>query len=240
MAVHVVRLLAREEIARKTIALHFERPESFEFKPGQYVSLRLIDPPETDDEGISRSFSITAAPHEPNLTFATRIRDTAMKRVLNSMPIGTEVKMTGPFGTFTLDADAIRPAVLITGGIGITPFRSIVVHAAHERLPQTILLFYSNRTPEDAAFLQELQSLEALNPNYKLVAVMTEIGLSQQSWKGERGRVNGEMIERYLDDVAAPTYYVVGPPAMVSGVREMLLGWGLDSAAIRVEAFKGY
>ncbi|MGH9821804.1 MAG: FAD-dependent oxidoreductase [Blastocatellia bacterium] len=164
MAMHVVRLLAREEIARETIALHFERPESFEFKPGQYVSLRLIDPPETDDEGNSRYFSITTAPHEPNLTFATRVRNTAMKRVLNSTPLGTEVKITGPFGAFTLDADATRPVVFIAGGIGITPFRSMVVHAAHERLPHRIWLFYSNRTPEDAAFLQELQSLEAPGP----------------------------------------------------------------------------
>ena len=240
MPTHTVGLLGREEIAKGTYAFRFEKPDGFEFKPGQYVSMRLIDPPETDNEGTSRSFSIASAPHEASLMFATRIRATAMKRVLNSLRPGAEVKITGPFGSFTLDPDSSRPAALLAGGIGITPFRSIAVHAAHESLPHRLLLFYSNRTPEDAAFLEELQTLETQNRNYKLITTMTEIERLPQSWKGERGRIDRRMLGRHLEGLPAPIYYVVGPPGLVRGLRKMLESAGIDSASMRTEEFVGY
>ncbi|MGB7025573.1 MAG: FAD-dependent oxidoreductase [Candidatus Acidiferrales bacterium] len=132
----------------------------------------MADPSETDSEGNVRSFSIASAPHEETLMVATRMRDTAFKRVLKTMPIGTAVKIEGPSGDLILQ-DLTRVAVFLAGGIGITPFRSIVHWAAKEKLPQRVFLFYSNRRPEDAAFLADLQSLEKDNPKYKLIASMT-------------------------------------------------------------------
>jgi ferredoxin-NADP reductase len=137
------------------------------FKAGQYLELTLMNPPETDAEGDGRAFSIASAPSKPQLMVATRLRDTAFKRVLAKLPLGAEVRVEGPFGNLTLHNNTARAAVLLAGGIGITPFRSMAVHAAREHLPHRLLLFYSNRSPEDAAFLGELQALRAENVNYE-------------------------------------------------------------------------
>src|SRR5665213_3603799 len=163
------KLLSRHEIAEGTMAFRFERPANWAFKAGQYLDMTLLDPPETDSEGSVRSFSIASGPHEETLMVATRMRDTAFKRVLRTMPLGTAVKIEGPSGDLILQNDSARAAVFLAGGIGITPFRSIVHWAAKEKLPNRIVLFYSNRRPEDAPFLAELQSLERDNPKYKLI-----------------------------------------------------------------------
>src|ERR1041384_1039259 len=151
----IKKLLRREEVAEGTVAFYFEKPEGFQFAAGQFLRFSLIDPPETDDEGDSRSFSIASAPSEPDLMIATRISDTAFKRVLKSMPRGSEIEIKGPYGRMTLHEDVNRPAVFLTGGIGITPFRSIAVEAAKNAGDHRVHLFYSNRRPEDAAFLDE-------------------------------------------------------------------------------------
>jgi ferredoxin-NADP reductase len=85
--------------------------------------------------------------------------------VLQAMPLGSAVRIEGPSGGLTLHNNVSRTAVLLAGGIGITPFRSIVARAAKESLFHRIILFYSNRRPEDAPFLDELQALEKVNPN---------------------------------------------------------------------------
>jgi Oxidoreductase FAD-binding domain len=111
MATHQVRLKSRREIAEGTMAFHFEKPPGFAFKAGQALAWTLIDPPETDDEGVMRNFSIASAPGEADLMIATRMRDTAFKRVLKTMPLGTEVRIVGPFGSLTLHQSTARPAV---------------------------------------------------------------------------------------------------------------------------------
>jgi len=151
------KLKSRLEIAEGTMTFHFQKPTGWRFKPGRYVDMTLLDPSETDSEGNVRSLSIASGPHEVTLMVATRMRDTAFKRELKKMPLGSQVKINGPLGCFTLHCDTLRPAVFLAGGIGITPFRSMIVSAARERLANRIVLFYSNRRPEDSAFLQELQ-----------------------------------------------------------------------------------
>ena len=184
------KLKDRKEVAEGTMAFHFERPPHWAFKAGQYIDMTLLDPSETDSEGNVRSFSIASAPHEDTLMVATRMRDTAFKRVLRTMPLGTAVKIEGPSGDLILQNNDARTVVLLAGGIGITPFRSMVCLAAEERLRPHIFLFYSNRRPEDAPFLAELESLERNNPKYKLIASMTEMEKSNRPWNGETGLIN--------------------------------------------------
>ncbi|HWD37875.1 MAG TPA: FAD-dependent oxidoreductase [Fimbriimonas sp.] len=140
----------------------------------------------------------------------------------------------------TLPHNASRSIVFLAGGIGITPFRSMLVWAAREKLPHRIILFYSNRRPEDAPFLEELQMLERTNPNYKCIATMTAMEKSHRSWHGETRMINQEMLDKYLKDAVSPIYYVAGPPAMVKGLREMLNIAGVDDDDIRAEEFAGY
>ncbi|HEY6303951.1 MAG TPA: FAD-dependent oxidoreductase [Terriglobales bacterium] len=234
------RLLSRVEVAEGTIAFHFEKPPRFGFKPGQSADLTLSNPPETDAEGNTRTLSIASCPFEGQLMFATRMRDTAFKRSLKKIPLGTEVKIDQPMGSFTLHKNSSKPAVFLAGGIGITPFLSIVRQADHDRLPHRLYLFCSNRRPEDTPFLDTLQMLEKSNPNFRLICTMTKISQSKMEWKGETGLISQEMLSRHLPDLQGPVYYVAGPPAMVAGMRQMLVGANVDEDDIRTEDFAGY
>jgi ferredoxin-NADP reductase len=234
------KLQSRQEIAERTIGFRFEKPSGWIFKAGQSMDMTLLNPPETDSKGNTRAFSIASAPDEETLMVGTRMRDTAFKRVLGTMPLGTAVKIEGPFGNLTLHNNAARTAVFVSGGIGITPFRSMLLRAAREKLPHRIFLFFSNRRPEDAAFLEELQALERENPNYKLIATMTQMEKSNRPWQGETSLINKEMLSKYLKNAASPIYYIAGPPGMVKGLGEMLNKAGVDDDDVRTETFAGY
>src|SRR2546427_661655 len=108
---------------------------------------------------LSGALDLASAPPDDDVVVTTRMRDAAFKRVLGSMPIGATVQAEGPFGSFTLHINAAKPAVFLAGGIGITPFRSMIRDAAARKLPHHLYLFYSNNRPEDAAFLDELAAL---------------------------------------------------------------------------------
>ena len=234
------KLLSRVEVADGTMAFHFEKPSQFDFKPGQSADVTLFNPPETDSEGNTRTFSIASSPFESELMFATRMRDTAFKRSLKMVPLGTDVKIDSPMGSFTLHKNSPKPAVFLAGGIGITPFLSVVRQADHDRLPHKLYLFNSNRRPEDTPFLEALQILARSNPNFHLVCTMTEMMMSQKAWNGETGLINKEMLSRHLSNLQGPIYYVAGPPAMVAGMSKMLAGAGVDEDDIRTEEFAGY
>lgn len=240
VSAYASRLLNRVEVAEGTIAFDFEKPTGFDFKPGQSADLTLPNPPETDAEGNVRTFSIASAPFEDQLMFATRMRDTAFKRSLKKMPLGTVVKMDSAMGSFTLHKNSAKPAVFLAGGIGVTPFSSIVRQADHDRAPHKLYLFYSNRRPEDAPFVEVLQNLEKTNPQFRFIATMTEMRRSKKTWSGETGRIDQEMLSKYLNQLRGPIYYVAGPPALVSGMRKMLVASGVDEDDIRSDEFSGY
>jgi ferredoxin-NADP reductase len=126
------------------MAFQFDKPAGFSFRAGQFIELALIDPAETDALGTARALSIASAPQDDGLMFATRIRDSAFKRALATMTPGSVVRIEGPFGDLVLPNNPRRPIVLLAGGIGITPFRSIAVRAAGEKLPTRS--FSSTRT----------------------------------------------------------------------------------------------
>ena len=240
MSAKTTMLLSRMEVAEATTAFIFGRPDNFDFKAGQSADFTMINPPETDAEGNTRAFSIASPPYEPEIMITTRIRNTAFKRTLKSMKIGTELNIDGPFGSMTLHNNATRPAVFLAGGIGITPFRSMVLRAAKDQLSHQLYLFYSNRYPEAAAFLEELRDLEKKNHHYKFIATMDESGESHRVWQGETGHINKGMLTKYLTNLDGPIYYIAGPPSMVSSMHSMLNEAGVNDDDIRSEAFSGY
>lgn len=240
MTAYEVRLEGSEEIAEGTMAFHFEKPNGFSFNAGQAIDLVLVDPPATDTQSARHTFSVVSAPFQGELVVATRMRDSAFKRSLKSLPIGSPIKIEGPFGSFSLHSDRARPGIFIAGGIGITPFMSILRQAAKHQLPQRLVLLYSNRRPEDAAFLAELQQLEQQNKHFRLVATMTEMSKSARKWDGATGYVNADMVKRCLGELAAPIFYVVGPPAMVGAMQNVLSRAGVAEGNIRTEEFYGY
>jgi ferredoxin-NADP reductase len=237
---YLVKLKNRFSVAERTTAFQFEKPTNFIFRPGQWIDITLLNPAETDAEGNVRGFSIASAPYEQTLMVATRMRDTAFKRELAKVPLDTEVKIVGPGGNLTLHNNSARTAVFLAGGIGVTPIRSIVFHAAKQRLPHRIFFFFSNRRPEDAPFLADLQALQKENPNYTCIPTMTEMAKSHHQWSGETGYINEEMMAKYLGAAKSPIYYIVGPPKMVSGLHRMINESGIDDDDIRTEDFSGY
>jgi ferredoxin-NADP reductase len=240
MSLPKTRLLEKIEVAEGTMSFRFEKPEGFSYRAGQFADYTLLDPSETDAEGNIRGFSLSSAPFESTLMATTRLRDTAFKRVLRDLPIGTELELDAPYGSFTLHNKTSRPAVFLTGGIGITPVRSMVLQSLHDKTGHTIVVFYSNKRPQNAAFLDELQSVDTANEQLTVVATMTDPELPKDAWAGERGYVDKDMLARYVTDLAAPIYYLCGPASLVTAMRTMLGGAGVDDDDIRTEEFTGY
>lgn len=234
------QLTTSEYVAEGTKAFHFTKPSGFEFRAGQSIDLTLLNPPETDAEGNTRAFSLASAPFDTDLMITTRMRDTAFKRTMGKASPGLEVKIEGPSGSFVLHRKTDRPAVFLAGGIGITPFLSIIRQAAHDKTPHQLYLFYSNRRPEDAPFLDVLTETAQQNPNFHLVSTMTGMDRSHREWKGETGFISKDMLVKHLTKLQGPIYYVAGPPAMVTAMREILTGAGADEDDIRTEEFSGY
>jgi ferredoxin-NADP reductase len=238
MKTYKIKLQDKQPVAEGTMAFYFEKPAGFTFKPGQYCNWALINPPESDAEGNTRDFSLASAPHEQFLMIATRMRDTAFKRTLKNMAPAAEIEVRGPMGDLVLHDDATTPAVFLAGGIGVTPFRSIVLDAAYRKLPHKIYLFHSNRRPQDAPFLESLQHSE--NPNCEFVGTMTQVDNSTGAWSGETGHINKEMLSRHIGDLGKPIYYVAGPPTMLKSLEQALLDSGVTESQIKSEEFEGY
>ncbi len=240
MAEYKSNLTSRKEVAVDTMAFGFQRPPGFDFKAGQFTNITLSNPRQTDEGGNTRTFSIASPPHENELVFATRMRGTAFKRSLMEMPLGTEVNIAPAMGSFTLHENPAKAAVFLAGGIGITPFLSIVRQAHKECLKQELYLFYSNRRPEDAAFLEILSTLEKTNPYFRFIGTMTKTSTSENVWRGETGSIDREKLSRYLPSLRGPIYYIAGPRALVVGMRQILAESGVDDDHVQSEDFDGY
>lgn len=240
MPEYMFPLKDRREVADGTMAFWFDTTGSnFTFSAGQNCLFTLLDPPKTDMEGDSRTFSIANSPHERgSIMVATRMRPTAFKDSLASIPLGTKVRVSSPMGAFTLHQDQSRPAVFLAGGIGITPMRSIIAWATAQRLPHKLYLFYSNRNRAATAFLDDFERMASQNPNFKLIATITEGADSE--WRHQVGRIDEAMLRRYVPDLAKAIYYVSGPPGMVSAMMTLAQGVGASREDIKVEEFAGY
>lgn len=233
-----VKLLKKEEIANGTMAFHVEKPAGFEFRAGQFGDFTLINPAETDAEGNTRGFSIAAAPYEEHIVFATRMRDTAFKRVIKDLPIDTEIELDAPYGDFTLHKTESTPAVFIIGGIGVTPVRSMVAQATHDITAHNITLIHANRTLADVPFKADFEAFAQSNLNFSYVPVLTKE--TTEDWTGERGAVNLELLQRHVPDMTQPIYYLSGPEGMVKAMRQLLVDAQVNEDNIRTEEFTGY
>lgn len=240
MADYFLALKERAEIADGTMAFWFDTSGTdYTFRAGQNADFTLIDPPQTDAEGNTRTFSFASSPsHSGSFMIATRMRRTAFKSSLKELPLGAKLKVSPALGSFTLHKDISRPAVFLTGGIGITPMRSIIEWATLAKLPHKLLLLYSNRTPQTTAFLSDLETWTKQNPNFKLVATVTD--MQDPKWRNEHGRIDGTMLRKHVTDLMKPIYYLAGPPEMVSAMRRLLEAAEVSEDYIKTEEFAGY
>jgi ferredoxin-NADP reductase len=130
--------------------------------------------------------------------------------------------------------------VFVAGGIGITPFRSILEDREGGKAPGSILLLYSNRRPQDAAFLQELRQLSEGRGRFRMIATITEPDFAESSWDGETGRIDAELIEKAVRQPAGADFYIAGPPGMVEAMQNLVQGAGVPAKQIHAEQFAGY
>lgn len=239
-AAFAARLTGKEEVAKGTLALRLNKPEGFESVAGQAMYVVIPDLKKADAKGRQRTFSIASAPQDAELEIAMRQTDTSFKRWLASADAGAPVRIEGPYGDLTLHEDAARPAVFLAGGIGVTPFRSIVLDATNRGLPHHLFLFYSNRKPDDAAYLAEFREVERNNPRFKLIATFTEGEAAPEGAAVEHGYITAEMLAKHLGDLSSPIFYIAGPPAMVSAMERMLKDAGIGRENVHAEKFAGY
>lgn len=235
-----IKLLSTEPIATDTQAFHWERPDGFEFKAGNSLDLKLIDPPETDDEGTSRTFSIASAPHEAELVTATRLRDSAFKRILRAMTPSTEVELEGPWNSPVLHSKSERPAVFLIGGIGITPIRSILRDAEHRELPHHRILIYANHTRADAPWFEEFVEMAERLDNFTFVPTFTGDQLGPDEAGYATGRISEELLTQHVPADTSPVYYLTGPGGMVKAMQQLLTARHVDDDDVRIEEFPGY
>jgi ferredoxin-NADP reductase len=229
----------KREVAKGTLMVVFDLlGQEVDFRPGQYFWVTLLDPPHDDEKGPRRHISVVTSPNERGiLGLCTRLRDSAFKRSLAELTVGTEVDVEAPKGSFALPEKTDVPYVFIAGGIGITVFRSMLRYIDEEQLPYRVTLVYSNRDRESAAFLDELTELDQRSPNFRLVPTMT----ADPEWEGETRRIDASMLRDTLtDELGSFTYLVAGPPSMVEGVVEELKTAGVAEDRIVPDSYSGY
>lgn len=232
-----VKYLQKIQIAQNAWTFFFERPENFTFRAGQYISLIL---PKIEEKSLSHFFTISSPPHIVDQFTITVVKsDSDFKKVLFDLPNNTEVNYLGPTGAFVLKDDS-TPLVMLAGGIGITPFISMIKDNLQRKITTPITLIASFSTFEQIAFKDFLFDVDEEIEHIKTIVTITKPGLSNTIWQGDTGRIRAELIQKYIPDIKKPTYLIVGSPTMVLDVEELLLDMGVALEQIREEQFTGY
>jgi len=201
-----------------------------------------------DPKGPIRHFTISSSPTENFIMFSTRIRDSPYKKRLSTLEKGTKVKVRGPEGQFVLHEDYSKPAVFLSGGIGVTPFRSMIKYATDNQLQLKIVMFDSNRNRENILFKQEFDDWASVNKNLKIIYTISDDEQQQSlstsnDWKGEYGRIDKAMILKYLNTnmINNSIFYICGPPSMLKAMQSLLQdNLEIPKERIKVEEFTGY
>lgn len=214
------------------------------YRAGQYAIIDLGTM--EDPKGPMRSFTMASSPTENTILITTRIRDTPFKEKLANLAIESTAKITSPLGEFVLPEDHSRPIVFLSGGIGVTPFRSMIKYATDNHVPSKITMFDSNRNVENTLFKEEFDDCLNRNNNLKIVYTITEEkekSNNAEGWKGERGYINEEMLTKYLtrNELDNSIFYICGPPGMLNAMQKMLEDHlHIPKQRIKIEEFTGY
>jgi ferredoxin-NADP reductase/nitrite reductase/ring-hydroxylating ferredoxin subunit len=233
--------LVRKEKLEGTdiMTFRFAKKEYPDYRPGQFAFFPLDDV--KDAKGPVRHFSLASSPTEDELVISTRIRDSPYKQALSSLAPGSQIKVSTPQGIFTLQED--KPAVLLSGGIGVTPFRSMIKYATDRRLPTRIVMCDSNRNAQNILYKDEFDRWARENKNLKIVYTITDEEQGGSGWEGEQGRIDKEMLNKHLADKDHQTaiFYICGPPGMLEAMRNLLQNeLQIPRERIMIEEFTGY
>lgn len=230
-------LLETLTVADKTVEFRFERPTTWTFEPGQHLELVLPELVHPDDKGNQRSFSIASIPSDPYLAITTRLRDSGFKQTLGTLRLGAKVQIGGPYGSFLLHEDTTKPAAFMGGGIGITPFLSLLRWNETHPTGHEYTLLYSNhdrRSMSYHPYLNELGTQEWFDYHPTLT---DEAG---GEWPGHQGRITTTFVRETVKDPLASVWYLAGPPSFVVAMQHLLNAMGVSRDHIKSEDFSGY
>lgn len=233
---YTATFIRKESIASRTTAFYFKKPEGYEFKAGQYTFLL----PGFGEDVPGRYLSIASAPHEKELMFLVRMRNTPFKNLLTSLKEGDEVSMEEAGNSFVLPEEETQDVVCIAGGVGVAPFLSMIQEEKYLHSKRNITLFSSNRTPRTSVYSSHLEELQSTLPSFTYVPVMTRLSTTSKKWKGEVGHITEGQIIRYVKNARQSMFYIAGSQPMVVAVKTLLIGMGIKEDKIKVEHFCGY
>lgn len=235
--------LARKFKSAGAESFLFMPEEAFSFRPGQFLRYHL-DSTSADERGQNRFFSISSAPFEKYVRITTKITPggSSFKKDLQSLRTGDFIDGFGPSGSFTLE-DPKKNYIFIAGGIGITPFRSILLDLDHRKLPLNITLLYAFRT-KDIVFKDELNALAGKHPEFSIFYFISEDGSSEMQMTNNikilPGKITKEFIKLNIQNFKLQTYYITGPEPMVLSFMGMLIDMGISKENIKTDEFPGY
>lgn len=211
----------------------FPRPAEFSYKPGQFFFVTIRQ----NGKELLHHFSFSSSPtQEGFFEFTKKLTDHEYSLVLKAAKVGDWARIDAPYGQFTFEGEHPKIA-LLAGGIGITPFVSIIKNATDKQFPSKITLFYGCRSPQDIAFRTELEAMAKVNKNLKLVLL---INAPAPDWTGHTGLVTADLIAQELPDYKDNVFYCCGPPPMVTAMQKMIEGMGLPKEQLKLEYFTGY
>ncbi len=223
-----LKLLEKHDEAAGIKTFIFENSENIFWKAGQYFRYK-IENPSPDEKGIQRYFTNAAAPYENRIQISTRFMDpiSTFKQDLDKIAIGSTIQASGPFGDFTLEDPADHEFIFIAGGIGITPFRSILLQLDNNKKPFRITLIYANRD-QNIIFNSEFSGILERNSGFQFITAIDPV------------RVDENFLNEKIPDLTNKIYYISGPEPMVKGVEDTLAKMGITEDKIKHDYFPGY
>ena len=230
-------LLEKIPRSNDTTSYRFFRPADYEFKAGQWFTITLA----TADGPLDHHFSHADSPTESFIELTTRLTGSEFKNTLDALPVGATVDIEGPYGRFLFGYDLPKLAFL-TGGIGVTPVRSMLRYltdtAGAGRLEgQEVIIFYGSMTEDGIVYKSEFDEFETAIAGLRVVHVITN---PTESWKGYAGFITADIVRAELADPSVWTYYVVGPPPMITAMEKVMAQLEIPQDRTVVESFTGY
>lgn len=236
------KIADKKEVAKDVLQFDFVvEDKDFAFTAGQYLSITLPEMYYNDSRGNIRYFSLCSSPSLlPNFSIVTRWSTSAFKRSLSRLGLGREVILGSISGNLILPPDPSAHVVMIAGGMGISPFMSIIRRQQEQTKEQAwlqkITLLYINHNEESTPYLPELRSYAKKIKNFHLHLAMT----NQIDWTGDKRTIDHEMIKEEVVDYKQAYYLVAGPPGLVMHVANNFDKLGLKPEQYRLEEFIGY
>ncbi len=235
-----MKLIKKEQVAQNIWHFSFQPDEKLSYTAGQFLEWSM-EHEGADIRGTRRYFTLASSPTEPYLSFSTKIIETAssFKKKLLTLDEGASISAVGPEGDFVLPSDEKMPLIFIAGGIGVTPYRSMIKSLLDQGKSRNITLMYSVRSYEEIAFKDIFDEAEKQGW-LKVVYIISDEKIAPPLWHGKIGMMNEGMVRDVAFDLIKSLYYVSGPVPMVEGIGNMLGNMGVPHDHIEYEFFPGY